>query len=354
MRGDNIGLLSVCCLGYNHAEFLEENINSICKIDYDNIEIIVVDDGSQDNSVEILHKLSKSVPFEMRVISQKNTGNIGKNFNNAYKAAKGEFITFIALDDVYNPNIMLKQLEAMNNSQKLAFVASSKAVSINNDGYVNEDFQELSLYSRETENINDLLELEYSEFGAFYLQGAIFKKSIIDAISGFDEDMTGDDLIIRTKIFRYIKENPHYSFLIQKENSCFYRLHDGNVHKNTLRQLKIVTEYLEKYWTERENPKTLIDWYCAYIYSEKFDNYIKAFSINKRSSSLLAEEPICNEIKKSIKKEFSIARKWWQAILKRKKYNNGEKEIVIFSFFKIKYKKKEKKKKNTVHYSELT
>lgn len=353
MPGDNTGLLSICCLGYNHADFLAENIKSICNISYPKIEIIVVDDGSQDNSVELLHELSKNVPFEMNIIAQKNTGNIGKNFNNAYKIAKGEFITFIALDDVYHPRTMLKQLEAMNNSPELAFVASSKAVSINNAGYINEGFQELSLYSRETENINDLLELEYSEFGAFYLQGAIFKKSIIDAVGGFDEDMTGDDLVIRTKIFKYIQGDSHYKFLIKKENSCFYRLHDGNVHKNTLRQLKIVTEYLERYWPEKENPRILIDWYCAYIYNERFDNYIKAFSLNKRASSLLKEDAIINEIKKSAKKEFSTFRKILKFIFKRKRHNNGKREIVVLSFLKINYKKKTKVKNLTVHYSEL-
>ncbi|KRF65864.1 hypothetical protein AO825_18440 [Pectobacterium brasiliense] len=352
MPGYNKNLLSICCLGYNHASFLAENIKSICNIDYPNIEIIAIDDGSQDNSVNLLRELSQKIPLRMEVISQENTGNIGKNFNNAYKVAKGELITFIALDDVYNPNVMLKQIEAMNNSPELAFSASSKAVSINNEGYVNENFQALSLYSQETQNIDDLLEFEYSEFGAFYIQGSIFKKSVIDAVGGFDEDMTGDDLVLRTKVFRYIQENPHYSFLIQKDNSCFYRLHDGNVHKNTIRQLKIVTEYLERYWPERENPKTLIDWYSAYIYSEKFDVYIKSFSLNNRAAGLLKEARVISEIKKSVKKEFSTIIKWWGRILKRNRFPDGKREITILSLFTIKYKKSMKKKKPQVHYSD--
>ena len=70
MTGNNptLPLLSVCCLGYKHARFLEENVRSICAIDYPNIEIIAVDDGSQDNSVELLNRLAAEIPLKMTVI----------------------------------------------------------------------------------------------------------------------------------------------------------------------------------------------------------------------------------------------------------------------------------------------
>ena len=83
------GLCSICCLGYNHAEFLTECIVSIWDQTYRNIEIIAVDDGSSDKSVEILNQLKNRSPFKMTVISQSNTGNIGKNFNTAMKQFKG-------------------------------------------------------------------------------------------------------------------------------------------------------------------------------------------------------------------------------------------------------------------------
>ena len=72
MTGNNptLPLLSVCCLGYKHARFLEENVRSICAIDYPNIEIIAVDDGSQDNSVELLNRLAAEIPLKMTVIGQ--------------------------------------------------------------------------------------------------------------------------------------------------------------------------------------------------------------------------------------------------------------------------------------------
>ena len=65
--------LSICCLGYNHANFLKDNLNSICAIQYKNIEVIVVDDGSKDDSVLLLNELASSFPYPIKIIAQQNT-----------------------------------------------------------------------------------------------------------------------------------------------------------------------------------------------------------------------------------------------------------------------------------------
>ena len=70
-------LLSICCLVYNHAPFIKDNIESIWNSDYNNLEIIVVDDGSKDESSDILKNLQKVSPYPMTIILQKNTGNVG-------------------------------------------------------------------------------------------------------------------------------------------------------------------------------------------------------------------------------------------------------------------------------------
>ncbi|GKW33395.1 glycosyltransferase family 2 protein [Pectobacterium versatile] len=350
MLGNTLPLLSICCLGYNHAKFLEENLNSIKNIGYDNIEVVIVDDGSKDNSLDILNNIKKEFRLPIKIISQKNTGNIGKNFNNAYKEANGEFITFISLDDVYNPKVMLKQINTLIDNPTLAFVASSKVVSINSEGFINSGAQALSLFSREKCTINDLLELEYSEFGAFYIQGAIFKKSIVDAVDAFDEDMTGDDIILRTKIFRYLLEKPEYEFKIMHENACFYRLHDNNVHKKTSRQIKIVTEYLEKYWKERENPKILINWMCYYINNSKFEEYIRVFSMNTKTINLLENERIKIKIKESIIKENNKFLTFFKAIYKKKKNEDGSRTVTLFSLLKFTYSSRRNQDVN-IHYS---
>ncbi|ALC16462.1 glycosyl transferase family 2 [Desulfuromonas soudanensis] len=343
-------LLSICCLGYNHANFLKENLDSICAIQYENIEVVVVDDGSNDNSVSLLNELATSFPYTLKIIAQKNTGNIGKNFNNALKNATGEFITFISLDDVFHSKVIFSELEEMNSNPRLAFIASSKALSIDNEGIVNEKTSQLSLHTMENPTIENLLELEYSKFGSFYIQGSIIRKEIVDTIGGFDEDMTGDDIILRTKIFYFMLNNSNFDFKIIKENNVFYRLHDNNIHKNTPRQIKIVTEYLDKYWPTRPNPPILINWARGMINSVSFEESIDTLTLNKRAKTLLSEEKIQQAIKKSLEKDRSFFEKF---IFSKHKISNVQRKVILFGFIKFVYEKHKKlSKTKKIHYLE--
>ena len=67
---NNNPLISVCCVSYNHEKFITKCLESIWNQDYKNIEIIVVDDGSSDNSVNILENLKSKSPFPMTILTQ--------------------------------------------------------------------------------------------------------------------------------------------------------------------------------------------------------------------------------------------------------------------------------------------
>ncbi len=367
MTGYKSNLLSICCLGYNHARFLKENLQSIAQIDYEHIEVIVVDDGSKDNSVQLLQDMVASMPFELKVIAQENTGNIGHNFNNALRQAKGGLITFIALDDVFNPDIVLSEIKAMNANPQLAFIASSRAVSIDDAGFVNENFPELPTYGMAKPAISDLLEFEYAFFGSFYIQGSVFRKETIDAIGGFDEDMTGDDIVLRTKLFRWMLENPHWDFELIEKNNVFYRIHDNNIHKNMGRQIKIVTEYLDRYWPDRPNPQLLIDWAVALVKHQPYEAYISVFALNKKSASLLADKTVQSSIKTAMEqtcqrqiKEQKKARqrRLIGFIFDKKKISDEKRQLILFRSIKISYVKAKKQairqpgNSEQIHYSQ--
>lgn len=93
---NNPPLVSVIMPCYNSAAHLRQAIDSVLQQDYPNIELIVVDDGSTDNSPQILQQYGDRI----RVIFQKNSGPAAAR-NTGMRAAKGDFIAFNDSDDIW-------------------------------------------------------------------------------------------------------------------------------------------------------------------------------------------------------------------------------------------------------------
>lgn len=106
-------LVSVICLCFNHNRFINQAIESVLNQTYDNIELIVVDDASQDESQNIIEKASKSHGFQT-IINDKNEGNC-KSFNRGFLQSKGKYLIDLAADDLLEPEriqIGVNELEA--------------------------------------------------------------------------------------------------------------------------------------------------------------------------------------------------------------------------------------------------
>ncbi|OWT33486.1 hypothetical protein BGI41_02175 [Methanobrevibacter sp. 87.7] len=98
--------ISVIMPVYNASEFLDMSINSLIRQSFNDLELICVDDGSTDNSLEILDKFSKKYDF-IRIIKQENSGS-GKARNNGIDNASGDYIAFLDADDVFVDKDALK------------------------------------------------------------------------------------------------------------------------------------------------------------------------------------------------------------------------------------------------------
>ena len=95
--------ISVIICNYNYARYLGAAIDSVLAQTYTQYEIIVVDDGSTDDSVGVLHGCRQKAGGKMRAIFQPNRGQAAA-FNTGYAASIGEVIAFLDLDDVWSPN----------------------------------------------------------------------------------------------------------------------------------------------------------------------------------------------------------------------------------------------------------
>ena len=92
-------LVSVIIPVYNSEKFLAESINSVLSQSYKNLEIIAIDDGSTDNSLDILNQFKDDII----VIHQKNQGLAGA-LNTGIKKMTGKWFKWFSPDDIMNPD----------------------------------------------------------------------------------------------------------------------------------------------------------------------------------------------------------------------------------------------------------
>ena len=111
--------ISIIIPVYNGEKYIEECLDSILEQKYSNIEVIIVDDGSVDNSYDICKRYSDSYPF-IKVIHQSNMG-VSKARNTALIESKGKYIYFLDSDDKLNNNFFSTVLDNIENYDLLTF-----------------------------------------------------------------------------------------------------------------------------------------------------------------------------------------------------------------------------------------
>src|ERR1700756_917891 len=98
MSSCELGLVSILINNYNYARFLPDAIESALGQSYPSVEVIVVDDGSTDNSRDVMANFGKRI----KSIFQPNGGQ-ASSFNTGFAACRGEFICFLDADDLFKP-----------------------------------------------------------------------------------------------------------------------------------------------------------------------------------------------------------------------------------------------------------
>lgn len=268
---DSKSLVSICCLSYNQEKYIKEAIEALWMQEYKNIEILALDDGSSDNSPNILSELAKKSPVPMQIILQKNSGNIAKNLNILLKKAKGKYVTITSLDDVYLTDTISKKVKLMDDDQNLIFISNS-VVQIIDGKSEKKDIQKLSLYEKETITAQDLYDKEYHLQWPYYVQGGLYRLDAIKEVGLYDEDLLADDLQLRVKLAIFLMNNPNKKFRLIPEISFLYRRHSSNISCNSLRQLSLIKEVLNRFYPERDYP---IEW------KKRIENNIEILSFSK-------------------------------------------------------------------------
>ena len=116
--------VSVLMSVYNGADFLDESIESILKQTFNDFEFIIIDDGSTDESYEIIQSYANK-NRQIVVIQNKNRIHLTKSLNNGLKIAKGKYIARQDADDISLPERLQTQITYMENNEDIGILGTS-------------------------------------------------------------------------------------------------------------------------------------------------------------------------------------------------------------------------------------
>jgi glycosyltransferase involved in cell wall biosynthesis len=165
-------LVSVIMASRNASNFLETAIQSVLTQTFRDWELIVVDDNSNDNSIEIINKYKKK-DKRVKLICNLKTLGPAKSRNIALKLSKGKWISILDSDDVYFPHKLEKQIEVIKNKPAIIFVGSSFV-------YIDKNGKHLSNYKYSSKDSilrrNILRNKQFPPHSSYFIRSYYLKK----------------------------------------------------------------------------------------------------------------------------------------------------------------------------------
>lgn len=196
-------LVSVICLCYNQQRFVQEAIQSVFNQTYKNIQLIVVDDASTDNSVNVIKAILGSHPEVQFLALKENLGNC-KAFNKGLALAKGSYIIDLAADDVLLPGRIEKGVNLLQEKGGQYGVHFSDAEII--DSYGTHLYMHSNRFPHHTIPQGDV----YKDVIERYFicpPTVMFTRQVADVLGGYDETLSYEDFdfwVRSSRVFNYV------------------------------------------------------------------------------------------------------------------------------------------------------
>ncbi|MGZ4852980.1 MAG: glycosyltransferase family 2 protein [Halobacteriota archaeon] len=213
---DSVPTVSVFMKSYNHARFIGEAIDSVIHQDFDDLELIIIDDASTDSSRQIIDRF-RSRDDRIRTILHEHNRGISKTVNDGIEAARGTFLAQIDSDDVWREDKLRKQLAVVRRHEEV-LVWTEGAIIDGSGQPVGHTFSELVGSERKKKSGNIFHEL----LAGNYILGSslLYKKQNVGA-TRYDEALR---YVNDYKFLLELARN--YEFYYIEEPLTQYRVHE--------------------------------------------------------------------------------------------------------------------------------
>jgi glycosyltransferase involved in cell wall biosynthesis len=227
------GRLSVLISCFNQRDFIGQAVRSFFEQDHHDLEVVVLDDGSTDDSMEIIAAAAAEAPFPVRFETQENHGP-AYTYRRLAEMASGDYLLFMGGDDFVPPNSLKRRIDMLDNDPDLMLASGLCKVFFN--GSVQDfecpDEKTLALNGKSADDmLKSMKRYKLLEDGMLIFTATIFRKSDFMASGGFSADMKCDDSVLFYNLFRYASGR-NRRFAVIPELVLFYRRHENNISKD--------------------------------------------------------------------------------------------------------------------------
>ncbi|SDS24374.1 alpha-1,3-rhamnosyltransferase [Pseudomonas asplenii] len=213
-------LVTVIIASYNHGPYIEQSILSVLNQTYPNIELLVVDDGSTDDSVERIRRLQAEHGFDFQV--QKNQG-LTNTLNGAIARSHGSLIAPFGSDDIMLPERIAIQVAHMDGKPEVGICAGNIELIDSEGNLFPEKRQRRDVPFRRLD-FDDMF-LERKPYPP--APTLLIRREALNKVGGFDPQIRLEDLLIELKITRAGYFIDGLGVLMAR-----YRKHATNSYKN--------------------------------------------------------------------------------------------------------------------------
>jgi len=236
----SLPVVSVICICFNHEAFVQKAINSVLNQTYKNIELIVINNASSDNSHQVITEIASKNP-SIKYIQFNEPVSSTKAFNYGFKQCKGTYLIDLSADDILLDNCIEKQVNFFKQQTDNVGLIFGNAYHINENGTRTKPYFEVD----EQNKVTDLL-LHKTNYLRLLSSGIVmcsvasmFTRNHFELLKGYNEELFFEDLDYWLRLSRLYEIKFLGDFLVEKrflENSLGNQFHKNDEFSRKINQ----------------------------------------------------------------------------------------------------------------------
>lgn len=268
-------LVSILIPSYNHEKYVDDCMRSLMEQDYDNLEVIIIDDCSSDGTYQKILSWEKKLQGRFPIISiEKNEQNLGvtKTLNKMMRRCQGKYIKTIASDDFFVSEGITKMVLFFETHPECGLIFANGIIGNKDTHFPIRDEKEYKMYYDEAPELSGNLIEKMYQSNFIFAPGQMFSRKAYLQIGEFDEAIAIEDWDYYMRIIIAMPIAFLNDIVVMYRYTNTSMTQSPSVKSRLIMrksELQILTKYKE--YVPRQLSEHLLSERCNVIFKEAFD-----------------------------------------------------------------------------------